>query len=77
MERKPVDSSMLISVGYDPTEQLLELEFASGRVYQYLDVPASEHRALMGADSKGGYFNENTRDFYRYMPVSRSPRRAA
>jgi hypothetical protein len=77
MERKPVDSSMLISVGYDPTEQLLELEFAGGRVYQYLEVPATEHRGLMGAESKGSYFNENIRDCYRYLPVSQSRRRAA
>ena len=71
MERKPVQSSMFLSVGYDRREKLLEVEFVSGRVYQYLDVPASEYRDLMRAESKGSYFNNHIRECYRHAQVSR------
>lgn len=53
----PVVSSNLKSVGYDANSSTLEIEFHSGGIYRYADVPASEYRALMSADSKGRYFN--------------------
>jgi KTSC domain len=53
MERKPVDSSMLASVGYDPSSQTLELEFQDGAIWQYLNVPESEFTSLMASDSLG------------------------
>jgi hypothetical protein len=40
MNRTPVTSSSVRSVGYDPSHQTLEIEFnSSGFVYRYLDVP--------------------------------------
>ena len=56
MERIPVASSMIQSVGYDHTSSILEIEFRSGKVYRYLDVPQQTHIELMSAGSKGGYF---------------------
>lgn len=56
MERIPVDSSNLKSVGYDPVEHLLEIAFHSGGIYRYFEVPESVYRDLMRADSKGRYF---------------------
>ena len=45
MRRQAVVSSMLHSIGYDAAHRSLEIEFASGgTVYEYLDVPANEHR---------------------------------
>jgi KTSC domain len=64
----------LRSVGYDPRQRILELEFTSGAVYQYLDVPATVHWALMTAESKGRYFNHEIRDDYSVLlaqPVRR------
>lgn len=70
MEREPVESSNLESVGYDPTTQVLEVEFrANGRVYQYYDVPAEVYDELMEADSHGRYFDTNIRDSYHYREV--------
>ena len=44
MQRVPVDSSSIASIGYAPEQQVLELEFRqSGEVYQYFNVPAEEH----------------------------------
>ena len=39
MEREPVVSSNLVSVGYDPASETLEVEFIKTGVYQYLNVP--------------------------------------
>lgn len=56
MQRTTVKSSNLASVGYDAAEHILEVEFISGVVYQYDDVPSDVHTALMAAASHGSYF---------------------
>lgn len=67
MWREPVDSSTMKSVGYEATSQMLEIEFDSGAVYQYLGVPARIHEELLRAESKGRYFNSEIRDVYPYV----------
>lgn len=47
----------MVSVGYDPESQTLEIEFPAGRTYQYFEVPPSVHQWLMRASGKGGFFN--------------------
>jgi hypothetical protein len=39
MEREYVESSMITSIGYDPTTSTLEIEFKSGAIWQYYDFP--------------------------------------
>ena len=70
MRRTAVDSTTMRSVGYNSSEQILEVEFTSGVVYQYLEVPAAVFAKLMQAGSKGRYFNEEIRDDY---PALREP----
>ena len=53
MERIEVDSSMIASVGYDAEKNNLEVEFNSGKSYQYEDVPEEEYAGLMESGSKG------------------------
>jgi hypothetical protein len=69
MKRKPVESSMICSVGYDPVSEILEVEFNSGGVYQYGEVSEVTYRELMSADSKGQYFHEHILDHYPYTRV--------
>ena len=57
VDRVPVDSSSVVSVGYSPTKYILEIEFKNGRVYQYKQVPAATHRLLMQATSIGEFVN--------------------
>lgn len=67
MDRVPLNSSNLASVGYDASSLTLEVEFKDGGVYQYFDVPPSEYEALMQATSSHGkYFISNIRTIYRY-----------
>jgi KTSC domain len=66
MKRLPVESSNLASVGYDQKEQILEIEFNHGGIYQYFDVPVEEYEGLMSADSHGRYFVHNIKDAYEF-----------
>lgn len=69
MRRTSVSSSNLRSVGYDRSTQTLEIEFNSGSVYQYYNVPESVYNGLMNASSHGQYFAQNIRDVYSYSQV--------
>ena len=55
---------MIRSVGYDAKSQTLEIEFKTGKIYQYAEVSPSVHKALMAADSCGGYFNAMIKDAF-------------
>jgi len=70
MLRERVGSSTMKSVGYGAKSRILEIEFESGAVYQYLGVPARIYEQLLGAESKGRYFNSEIRDVYPYVQVS-------
>ena len=69
MNRTPVSSTNLRSVGYDPQNSVLEIEFKSG-TYQYSGVPATEYAALMAAASHGSYFNAHIKDAYPTHRIS-------
>jgi len=64
MNRIPVSSSNLSSVGYDPISHILEVEFHGGRIYQYFSVPGSVYQGLLSASSHGRFFHANMRDAY-------------
>lgn len=68
MNRQSVNSSDLASVGYDAQTQTLEIEFHSGGIYQYLNVPNSIYSALMSASSHGKYLDVNVKKA-GYIPV--------
>jgi hypothetical protein len=67
MDRLPIDSSLIRSIGYDFPNSVLEVELLpNGRVYRYFDVPLSIYNELMASDSKGAFFNESIRDLYPF-----------
>jgi hypothetical protein len=69
MQRYPVSSSNLASVGYDVTSQTLEVEFNSGRVYQYFGVPEHIHQELLAAGSVGSYFARSIKNSFAFSEV--------
>ena len=69
MSKQPVSSSAVISIGYDRQTETLEIEFGSGRVYQYYDVPERMHVEIMQAPSKGQFFNTYIKDLYSFSRV--------
>lgn len=74
MNRIPVVSSDLKSVGYDPAARVLEVEFKNKRdwglppVYQYSNVPTELYEALMRAPSKGKFFSAKIRSYPQRYP---------
>ena len=57
------------SIGYDLQEQILEVEFLNGGVYQYSNVLENEYEQLMAASSKGRFIGSRIRDKYRTKKV--------
>jgi hypothetical protein len=64
-----VESATLAMVGYDEAQELLQLEFGGRAVYLYFGVPAAVYEALLGAPSKGRYFNGTIRGRYPYRQI--------
>lgn len=69
MKRQSVESSNLASVGYDAENEILEVEFKHGGVYQYFDVPQNVYEELMNASSHGVYFSANIRNDYEFRKL--------
>ena len=70
MNRTPVSSSNLKAVGYDATEQILEIEFLNGSAYQYFNVPQAMYLGMMRAGSRGGFLDKYVKKGgYRYRRV--------
>jgi hypothetical protein len=78
MERIGVESSMIRSIGFEPTETdsagddptgivgTLEVEFNNGAIYQYFGVPMNLYELLMASDSKGKFLNANVKPVFEY-----------
>lgn len=71
MNRTPVKSSNVKSIGYDMAAQELEVEFNSG-VYVYSDVPPQVYSELMAAESAGKYVAANIKGLYESRRVEQS-----
>jgi hypothetical protein len=70
VERQSVKSSAIRSIGYRESDQTLEVEFDSGRIYQYSGVARSLYEWLLRSPSKGGIFNRMIRDQYPELDVT-------
>lgn len=67
MQREPVQSSQIRSVGYEPASRTLEIEFSNGAVYQYSNVDPDIHTRMMESSSVGSFFNQNVRGVHEYI----------
>ena len=69
MNRDPVASSNIASLGYDEPSQTLEIEFTNGMIYQYYNVGSVLFEQLMQAPSKGQFLNAYIRNAHAYSRV--------
>jgi hypothetical protein len=69
MNRDPVASTNLSSVGYNEVAQTLEVEFSNGTVYQYYNVGSDLYEQFMHSPSKGQFLNTYIRNAYPYSRV--------
>lgn len=69
MNRNPVASSSLVSVGYDEQAQTLEIEFNNGGIYQYYNINSGLFEQFMQAPSKGQFLHVYIKNAYAYSRV--------
>jgi len=70
VQRIPITSASIASLGYDPATSTLEVEFEGGGVYRYFAVPRAVHESLLKSESIGRTFNVVVRGRYPWTPVS-------
>lgn len=64
MKRVRLVSTMMTSAGYVPATRVLEVEFATGAVYQYFEVPLDLYRDLLDAPSQGRFYHSRIRGVF-------------
>jgi len=72
MERQPVESEAISSIGYNKELHVLEIEYRdSGEVYDYLEVPEEEYQNFLSAESMGTYLNQDFKKRrYKYRKIN-------
>ena len=68
MQRIPVNSSNIVSAGYDAQTETLEIEFKNEVVWQYTHFPEQMWMEFISAPSKGKYFAMHIKE--RFAPLS-------
>lgn len=65
MQMRPVSSSAIEAVGYDPSIGRMRIRFTGGNEYDFCGVPESVYRGLISSWSKGTYYNDHIKDRYQ------------
>ena len=73
MERQPLKSRSVTSAGYDSVSRELEIEFATGRIYRFKDVPPGVFEWLLRTGNKGSYVSRMINDHYDYREITPPP----
>lgn len=60
MEREPIYGSGMVSMGYDEAKRILEIEWSSGKIYQYA-VPEHIYWSFRDSHEKTTFFNREIR----------------
>jgi ATP-dependent DNA helicase RecG len=69
MNRTTVQSSNILSIGYDESLFILEVEFHSGAIWQYKKLSQATFNELINASSIGGYFNLRIKKKYEETQI--------
>lgn len=57
MVRIPVESTDVVSIGYEEDTRTMEVQFQTGAVYVYYEVPQDFFEQFLTAPSKGKFVN--------------------
>lgn len=72
MDRIPITSSDIASVGHDPLHQWLEVEFKkTDKIYTFDGVPQEVYLQLLAAKSPGKFFAANIKGKYSFTTRTR------
>jgi hypothetical protein len=75
IERTPVTSRAIASVGYDPAGRTLEVVFCKGQVRRYFEVPPDVYHDFLAAKSKGRFYNKTIRRHFKSVKPQAPPAR--
>ena len=70
MRCRIMSSNAVADIGYDRARERLTVRFTTGRVYEYVDVPAEVAASFQSAFSKGTFFNTYIRDRYDFREIT-------
>lgn len=68
----PVASTMASAIGYDSDNEVLQIEFNSGAVYQYSDIDEDTFEDLYSSDAIGQYYNQYIKGKYQSQRIDNS-----
>ena len=60
----PTHSHCTAAIGYDPHQELLQVEFVNGSVYQYEDVEPETWEDFCETESPGRFYNAEIKGMY-------------
>lgn len=66
---KPVKSSNIAAIGYDPQTLTMEVQFHNGAIYRYHPISPETYRGLESAPSIGKHFRNHIMDSCPYVKL--------
>jgi hypothetical protein len=78
MRRVAIESTSIVSIGYDRKRRELEIEFReTGDVYRFFEVSAAEYADFIAAESKGSHLNQVFKPRHHHYFVIKEGKRPA
>ncbi|MHA1736936.1 MAG: KTSC domain-containing protein [Candidatus Heimdallarchaeota archaeon] len=69
MKRINIQSSSIVSIGYDIENEVLQVEFTRGAIYNYDEVKPKHFCDLLFAESIGSHFSKKIAKMYNFEKV--------
>ncbi len=69
VETRNVKSSNIAKASFDGNTRTMQIEFTTGGVYAYDDVPHEVYNEMCEAESVGRYFQANVRGRFKYRKL--------
>jgi len=63
------NSSQVKCIRYFDDSKTLEIDFVTGKTYQYYEVPESTYEAALMSESIGKFVNSNVKTVFEYKQV--------
>lgn len=67
----PVVSSDIAAMGFDPVMNEMQIQFRTGRIYSYANIPQDLYNSLVTAPSIGSFFATFIKKFPGLYPCTR------
>jgi hypothetical protein len=70
IQRQPVSSSDIASIGYDGAAETLEIEFKATGIYRYFSVPKTVAEDFQRTPSPGKFFLQHIKGKYAWEKIA-------